>query len=1009
MAAVSVLLAASLLTIAPGHAIEQTLASGETTVLLVPAVAGQFVQINVEQRDTNLVVVVLGPGDDRAIVATRDGRERGPEPVSFIADRSGTYRLEIRSVVPRAASSSFRVHFEGARPATAADSRIVDAEAAATDAAEAFRKGDRPSLQRSLELRRWLVDTWAAVGRTDLAVTAASGVGDALYRLNQYEDAEAAYVQALDRRDAAGDARGLAEIQNNLGLSRWRQGKMTAARTALEDALRLWRASGDAGGEALTLNNLGIVHRQSGEYDAARSYYRRALTLARRLRDRRGEALALNNNGVVLDSLGRPREALRHLLQAFAMFRTLDDDLAAGRALIAASRIHLGLGRAAAATTAVRQGLALVRAGGDRLAEANGIELFAQALAARGDWPGARVEHDRALALYREIGSRRGESEVHHELGRAALALGDADAAIVSFTAALTLRHDGGLKGLEADTLVQIARAERRRGQPDRARAALEEALDILDRIRAGVFERELRQSFVGSIRTYYEDYVALLVDLHRARPDAALDAVALEAAERARALRLLEHRRGLQVDLPAQADTDLLERERDLRRQINFLSFQLWQRADSGSGRVAAADLESALQRLIADREQVDAEIRRTDPRTARLMPSAPFAVADLRGAIDGNTIVLEFFLGARRSFGWAVTSDAIVVAELPARTEIERRVRSLRREIAAGEDPIARPPEAVARRRQAAASLSRMLLAPFAPLLGRRKVLIVPDGVLHQLPFAALPVPGSATWMSARHDVMQAPSAALFVALGKELAERPRPPRLLAAVGDPVFDRTDPRVRPATAPRAVTASASASAPRVRRVSRLPFSRDEVDQIAALVPASSTLKVVDFGATRALAFSGVLGAFRYLHLATHAMPDDAHPALSGIVLSLVDHHGRPQDGFLRLHDIYGLRLATDLVVLSGCQTAIGADLPGEGVSSLAHGFFYAGSARVMATLWKVDDEATAAMMRAFYHGLLREHRSPAAALRAAQTSMRADPRWSDPYFWSGFVLLGAW
>ncbi len=138
-------------------------------------------------------------------------------------------------------------------------------------------------------------------------------------------------------------------------------------------------------------------------------------------------------------------------------------------------------------------------------------------------------------------------------------------------------------------------------------------------------------------------------------------------------------------------------------------------------------------------------------------------------------------------------------------------------------------------------------------------------------------------------------------------------------------------------------------------------------------------------------------------------MPDDAHPALSGIVLSLVDHHGRPQDGFLRLHDIYGLRLATDLVVLSGCQTAIGADLPGEGVSSLAHGFFYAGSARVMATLWKVDDEATAAMMRAFYHGLLREHRSPAAALRAAQTSMRADPRWSDPYFWSGFVLLGAW
>ena len=146
------------------------------------------------------------------------------------------------------------------------------------------------------------------------------------------------------------------------------------------------------------------------------------------------------------------------------------------------------------------------------------------------------------------------------------------------------------------------------------------------------------------------------------------------------------------------------------------------------------------------------------------------------------------------------------------------------------------------------------------------------------------------------------------------------------------------------------------------------------------------------------------------MHFATHAIQDDVHPQLSAIVLSLTDEGGRPQNGFLRLNDIYNLQLRADLVVLSACETAVGKQMAGEGLLSVARGFFHAGAARVMATLWKVDDEATATFMQLFYTAMqARDSRSPAAAPGTAQNAMRAQKRWQSPYLWAGFVLQGEW
>src|SRR5207244_13170327 len=174
--------------------------------------------------------------------------------------------------------------------------------------------------------------------------------------------------------------------------------------------------------------------------------------------------------------------------------------------------------------------------------------------------------------------------------------------------------------------------------------------------------------------------------------------------------------------------------------------------------------------------------------------------------------------------------------------------------------------------------------------------------------------------------------------------------------------------------------------------------------------PPGQGMQALDFKASRATVMSPVLGQYRMVHFATHGLVDSKHPELSGLVLSLVDEQGRPQNGFLGLQDIYNLNLPAELVVLSACETGLGKSIQGEGLVGLTRGFMYAGATRVVASLWKIDDLATAELMKQFYQGMLgREHLSPAAALRAAQLAMLKKRNREAPYYWAAFSLLGEW
>jgi CHAT domain-containing protein len=188
----------------------------------------------------------------------------------------------------------------------------------------------------------------------------------------------------------------------------------------------------------------------------------------------------------------------------------------------------------------------------------------------------------------------------------------------------------------------------------------------------------------------------------------------------------------------------------------------------------------------------------------------------------------------------------------------------------------------------------------------------------------------------------------------------------------------------------------------------RLPYTRQEAEAILALAPETGRMAALGFEANRATAMSDSLSTFRIIHFATHSFLDSMHPELSGIALSMLDNQGKPQNGYLRAHEIFNLRLGAELVVLSGCRTGLGKEVKGEGLYGMTRGFMYAGSKRVLVSLWDVQDQATARLMSDFYRGLLGPKRpNTAAALRAAQIAIWREGRWQAPYYWAAFVLQG--
>jgi CHAT domain-containing protein len=676
------------------------------------------------------------------------------------------------------------------------------------------------------------------------------------------------------------------------------------------------------------------------------------------------------------------------------------------------------------------EALLIKRTVGDRSGEAITISNIGLVYLSLGEVQKSLEKFDEALPISRAVGDRWGEAITLNNIGMVYRSLGDMQKALEKYNEALPIMRAIGDRRGEATTLLGIARAEQKRGNLTQARQPIEQAISIVESVRADIGSQELRASYFDKRQEFFESYIDVLMQMQKQNPAAAFDAVALAVSERARARSLLELLMEARADIRQGVDSSLLARERSLQQLLNAKAaaqFALLNRKHTPTQAEAAAKEIAA---ITTEYEEVREQIRARNPRYAALTQPQPLTLAEIQQqALDEDTLLLEYALGEKRSYLWLVSHRSINSYELPPRAEVEaatRRVYELLIERPKRGTPP--DPQLIAQAR----ALSRMLLGPVAQRLSGKRLVVVAPGALSYLPFAALPAPedekrpaGDYEPLIAKHEVVTVPSASVLSVIRREMSGRERADKSIAVLADPVFEASDPRLdsaknRSGEPPAAPAADAEDSEltrsirtmnfPDARAgFTRLPFSRREAESVIALTPRGTGLKATDFSASRDLALSPQLSQYRILHFATHGLLNSERPELSGLVFSLVDREGKPQDGFLRLHEIYNLQLNADLIVLSACETGLGKEIKGEGLIGLTRGFMYSGAPRVVASLWNVDDLATAELMKLFYQRMLKDGLPAGAALRAAQLEMSGQKRWASPYYWAGFVLHGEW
>jgi CHAT domain-containing protein len=571
-------------------------------------------------------------------------------------------------------------------------------------------------------------------------------------------------------------------------------------------------------------------------------------------------------------------------------------------------------------------------------------------------------------------------------------------------------------------TLGDLAGILYHEGRFDKAAELYRQALNTLENriLRLGGAE-ESRSRYRAEHVRYYQEYMRLLIE--QAQPE-----VAFEVLEGSRARTLFEMLEQAQVDTERGADPAIRERARKLRRLLNAKTeYRIRLVGGAGSDQQLAL-VDKEIEELLLQYQQVESQLRSSSPAYAALTQPRKLGVFEIQSLLDANSLLLEYSLGEERSYVWAVTGKSLRAYVLPKRGEIEAAAQrvydllALKNRIAnkEGEDGAN-----TAERKyvEAANELSEMVIGPVAHLLTGKRLLIVSDGALQYIPFAALPMPGNRAGLVpliVKHEIINLPSASVLAELRQQKIGRSPAPMAVAVLADPIFDPTDERLKKFHLQKSSSSRWDSNVIRSARdldttreakpyLSRLLYTRNEADAVMAVTPPGKGMLAVDFDASRAVATNPALAKYRIVHFATHGIIDDRHPELSGLVLSLVNKQGKPQDGFLKLQDIYSMRLPVDLVVLSGCETGLGEQISGEGLLSLTRGFMYAGAIRVVASLWSVSDVATASLMADFYRAMERDGMRPAAALRAAQIQMWKQKQWSSPYYWAAFQIQGEW
>jgi CHAT domain-containing protein len=858
-------------------------------------------------------------------------------------------------------------------------------------------------------------------------------VGDVHYLRAELQDARKQYQRAFEMHRQLGNSVGMIEAQLGLGYAWADLSEDTKARAHLEQARDLAHARGDKRHEAIALRVLGNVHSKLSEQRETIRCFEAARELFEEAEDRGALARLYNGLGEVHGRLNDLDVALQYHQKAEVLARETGQRVTQGVALVEIAECQRRLGRAREAAESYGKARDLFASIGDSGMVAASLAGLGNLLAADGESERAIASLSEALALMRAVGDSRQSSAILGDLADTFLSMGRIPRAREAAREALALAREAADLTREARALFLLARAARDEGALEEAKQYVEHSLAVDESVRARVSNHELRALFFSGVEARHGFYVDLLMEMGGGASSGLFAQRALEASERARA-RVLLDRLGQAAPTAEGRDETLMERTRALDEAIRARALL----TDLGA-QESGEDDDARLREMLAERRRMEGLTGSAPPEELAAGLTRTLGLEEIRRELRrDDALLVEYLLGPDRSHVWIVSKDRFSSHVLPPREVIDTAARSLYENLTARQRDLgdsarkrrARAEQEDLRFYEAGAALAETLLGPIEDLDEHRRLIVVADSLLHYLPFSALPHPGASARgegyqpLVLSHEVVRAPSLSAVVGMRNRsqttgvsgpLGGETRRERV-AVLADPVFTVDDPRVHvpaPGGVPKmeedllSLRATLRGADKGLGDLPRLLASRQEASAIAKAAPKTDVRIAMDFQATRSTAEEMLRESHEIVHFATHGLLNDEYPALSGIITSLVDEHGRLQDGFLRARDVYGLPIAADLVVLSACETALGRMLRGEGIAGLMRAFMHAGVDTLVASTWRVDDVATRELMAMFYRRLLVDRLDPASALRAAQIEMLERKATAPPFFWAAFEVHG--
>jgi CHAT domain-containing protein/Tfp pilus assembly protein PilF len=844
--------------------------------------------------------------------------------------------------------------------------------------------------------------------------------------LENHELALQTAQQALALFKAVNDQKGTADTYVALGSYSYALNKMSEAVQYNELALQIWRQQHDVKNEAEALIQLGFIEGRRGEWLNGFSY----LTEAQNLLDDENEpgpmARIAAGMGYVFNESGLPEYGLLQYQRAKEYYRQFylnspEPPRNYNRQIMLIGYTYFLLENYPAALTNLQQALDHFESSSDPRSPFDIVECreyIGQVHLAKGEYDLALQNLLPIPAFDESKGNQSEAAHVRALIGEVYQRQGNIDLARTNYLSALkTFSEVSPDPVKKAAVDFALGRLELNRGNYDIAESYLKKSIETTEDIRSDLKSRVLAAAFSASVHDRYETYIDCLMRKRKQQPVQGLERLAFEASELARARSLAALLRDTQTKIVTGIDPHLAEQERTLRQAIRAKAEQTITLLSSGYKKEQLDELEISLTRLREQHQQLTRELLRQNPHYDQIKETINYSVQQIQQLIveDNDTMLLEYFLGKDASYAWAISRGDIKVFELPKADVITEAVRAVYKLLAVEPDN-----DTDQRLNKAAGELAQMVLTPLANQPAVKRVIVVADGALNYVPFQLLPVaPNNQTPLVEKYEIVNAPSASILVQLRQEKQQRRLSSRILAAFGDPAFPSNYARFKNsasgevlasagtsdrASGERSIEVEADSLDP--TKVQSLIYSRFELQHLRDIAGPGSFV-ATGFDASRAALEKTDFSKYAILHFATHGLFDPHSPERSGFILSTVDAAGQPQNGIIKMQDVYNLRVPVDLVVMSACRTGLGKDVRGEGLIGLTRGFMHAGASSVVASLWKVDDEATTELMKYFYTNMLKKGMRPAAALREAQNTLRQVPQWRSPHYWAGFTLQG--